>query len=386
MFRIVNEESRRTVENPATRALREGVVVGLANHTLLIARDGTERSIDDSAAPIRDDQGTVAGVVLVFRDITDRRQLERGIADARAYAENIVATVREPLVVLDAELRVRSASRSFYRTFHGTPEETEGRYLYDLGNGQWDIPRLQTLLEEILPQNGHCDDFEVEHKFEHIGRRTMLLNARRIHRPGNHTELILLAIEDITERKQAEAAVRAQREWLRVTLSSIGDAVIVTDAQGRVTFLNPVAQELTGWQEEALAKELPEVFRIVHEATRRTVESPVSKVLREGTIVGLANRNTVLIRKDGREVPIDDSTRTDPGRAGPHRRRGAGLSRYDRAQAGAGRVGGFRGPLPAALRDGPGRDPDPRRRHGQGHGREPVRGGLVGLRPRGVGW
>ena len=94
---------------------------------------------------------------------------KRGIADARAYAENIVATVREPLVVLDAEVRVRSASRSFYRTFHGTPEETEGRYLYDLGNGQWDIPRLQTLLEEILPQNGHCDDFEVEHKFEHIG-------------------------------------------------------------------------------------------------------------------------------------------------------------------------------------------------------------------------
>ena len=91
--------------------------------------------------------------------------------------------------------------------------------------------------------------------------------------------------------------------------------MIVTDAQGRVTFLNPVAQELTGWQEEALAKELPEVFRIVHEATRRTVESPVSKVLREGTIVGLANRNTVLIRKDGREVPIDDS-RTDPDERG----------------------------------------------------------------------
>jgi PAS domain S-box-containing protein len=308
VFRIVNEESRRTVENPATRALREGVIVGLANHTLLIARDGTERSIDDSAAPIQDDQGTVAGVVLVFRDISDRRRLEREIADARAYAENIVATVREPLVVLDAELRVRSASRSFYRTFHGTPEETEGRYLYDLGNGQWDIPRLRAQLEEILPQNGHFDDFEVEHTFPTIGRRAMLLNARRIHRPGNHTEFILLAIEDITERKQAEAAVRAQREWLRVTLSSIGDAVIVTDAQGRVTFLNPVAQDLTGWQEEALEKELPEVFRIVHEATRRTVESPVSKVLREGTIVGLANRNTVLIRKDGREVPIDDGS------------------------------------------------------------------------------
>src|SRR5438876_1376337 len=97
IFKIVNEQTRRTVENPATRALREGLVVGLANHTVLIAKDGTERPIDDSAAPIRNAKGEVAGVVLVFRDVSERRQQERAIQDALTYAESIVATIREPL-------------------------------------------------------------------------------------------------------------------------------------------------------------------------------------------------------------------------------------------------------------------------------------------------
>ncbi len=109
------------------------------------------------------------------------------------------------------------------------------------------------------------------------------------------------------EARLAQQEERRQREQLHVTLSSIGDAVIVTDTHGAVTFLNPVAQELTGWSpQEAAGKPLEEVFRIVNEETRRTVENPVAKVLREGVIVGLANY-TVLIARDGREMPIDDS-------------------------------------------------------------------------------
>jgi two-component system CheB/CheR fusion protein len=123
------------------------------------------------------------------------------------YAESIVETVREPLVVLDAELHVLSASRSFYRTFQVAPEETVGELLYDLGNGQWEIPALRELLEDILPGNTSMEGFEVEHEFEAIGQRTMLLNARRIYRETNKTEMILLAIEDVTERKRAEEAV-----------------------------------------------------------------------------------------------------------------------------------------------------------------------------------
>jgi len=146
-------------------------------------------------------------------EIVERKRAERVVEATQAYAESIVDTVREPLVVLDAELRVISASRSFYQTFHVTPEETAGRLLYELGNGQWEIPALRELLEEILPGNTSMDDFEVEHEFAAIGQRMMLLNARRIYRETNKTEMILLAIEDITERSRAtEALERLNRE------------------------------------------------------------------------------------------------------------------------------------------------------------------------------
>jgi PAS domain S-box-containing protein len=150
----------------------------------------------------------------VFSDITERKQAERAIQEAREYAENIVETVREPLVVLDADLRVVSANRSFYQTFGVTPEETEGQLFYSLDNRQWDIPRLRELLEEILSENIVFDDFEVEHDFETVGRQTMILNARRIYREANKTQLVLLAIEDVTEHKRAEEALKKYSERL----------------------------------------------------------------------------------------------------------------------------------------------------------------------------
>jgi chemotaxis protein methyltransferase CheR len=114
---------------------------------------------------------------------------------------NILSSVREPLVLLDSELKVVKANHSFYKTFNVKPDETEGILIYDLGNRQWDIPKLRELLEDILPQNTIFNDFEVEHKFETIGRKIMHLNARRIYREKNQTQLILLAIEDVTERE-----------------------------------------------------------------------------------------------------------------------------------------------------------------------------------------
>ena len=114
-------------------------------------------------------------------------------------------------------------------------------------------------------------------------------------------------IELALYKHQAERKLREQREWLRVTLRSIGDAVIATDAQGRITFMNPVAEFVTSWSvAEAVGKPLREVFRIVNEYTRTTVDDPVAKVLQTGLIVGLAN-HTILLRRDGTEVPIDDS-------------------------------------------------------------------------------
>src|SRR3990170_6592120 len=102
------------------------------------------------------------------------------VEDIQDYALNIVDTVREPLLILDTTLRVRSANRAFYQTFQVSPEETVDRLIYELGNGQWDIPDLRRLLEDIVPKSSVFDDFELEHTFPVIGRRVMLLNARRL--------------------------------------------------------------------------------------------------------------------------------------------------------------------------------------------------------------
>jgi two-component system CheB/CheR fusion protein len=212
VIRIINEESRQPVEIPTVEALREDRTVKLASHSLLITKDGTERSISDSAAPITNDKGEVAGVVLVFRDITERRKMERALDKSLGYADDIIATLREPFVVLDSDLRVTTANRSFYDTFQVTKEETENRLVYDLGNGQWDIPGLRKLLDEVLSRNQSVHDFEVEHSFPELGRKTMLLNARPFPPNSKHPELILLAVEDVSAmRARADDLAEASR-------------------------------------------------------------------------------------------------------------------------------------------------------------------------------
>ncbi len=133
------------------------------------------------------------------------------VEDIETYAQDIVDTVREPLLMLDTTLRVRSANRAFYQTFHVSSGETENRLIYELGNGQWDIPALRTLLEDVIPTSSVFNDFELEHTFPIIGRRVMLLNGRKL-RAGSHAELLVLAMEDVTERRRAEEEVAKAKE------------------------------------------------------------------------------------------------------------------------------------------------------------------------------
>jgi signal transduction histidine kinase len=140
-------------------------------------------------------------LVLAIEDVTERRRAEQRLADIETYAQNIVDTVRKPLLMLGPTLRVRSANRAFYQTFHVSPQETENRLIYELGNGQWDIPALRTLLDEIIPQKSVFDDYELEHDFPVIGKKIFLLNARQL-RAGNHTDMLVLAMEDVTERRR----------------------------------------------------------------------------------------------------------------------------------------------------------------------------------------
>ena len=161
-------------------------------------------------------------------------RLNSSLQLARDYAESIVASMRSPLVVLNSGLRVKTASAAFYETFHVDPAATEGRLIYDLGNGQWNISALRVLLEELLPRDRQIDDYEVRHTFETIGPRIMVLNAQRLAPAAEHEPLIVLAIEDITDRARADETLRESQARLRHAADAAGLTYVEVDfALGR---------------------------------------------------------------------------------------------------------------------------------------------------------
>jgi two-component system, chemotaxis family, CheB/CheR fusion protein len=182
----------------------------LRGHSLISARRVLEKlipveqevqTVDDRwyslrIVPYRTLDNNIAGVVVSFVDINR-------IKAALQYAEDIINNIREPLIVLNENMMVISASRAFYKIFQVKPEDTAGQILFKLGNRQWDIPTLKRILVEVLEKNSIFEDYRVEHDFPGIGRRTMLLNARRIFN-GEAARSVLLAMEDITDRQGFE--------------------------------------------------------------------------------------------------------------------------------------------------------------------------------------
>jgi PAS domain S-box-containing protein len=180
--------------------------------------------------------------------ITGIISAELAAEEARHYAESIVETVRTPLLILDADLKIISANRYFYSTFNVIPSETLGCFIYDLGNEQWDIPLLRGLLENILPEKEAFDDFEVAHDFPDIGHKVMLLNARQVSRKDIDARLILLAIEDITERRQLEALLTESEERFRRLFETASDGILLLEkGEGKITHANPAAEKMLGY-------------------------------------------------------------------------------------------------------------------------------------------
>ncbi len=275
VFKIVNEESGKKVENPVEKVLRQGVVIGLANHTLLIAKDGTKIPIADSGAPVRDASGNITGVVLVFRDQIKEREAQKEIEKARQFAESIIETIHEPLIVLDDRLRVISANRAFYEAFAETPEHTEGQLIFNLGNKQWDIPELRDLLKKILPQNTSLRNFEINFKFADLGERIVLLNAHRIYQQKEKTEMILLAVKDITEQKMREKEISRSLKEKSVLLSEIHHRV-KNNLNLVVSLLNLQARQIQTTEEaiEAFQKSKDRIYTmaLVHEKLYQSQE------------------------------------------------------------------------------------------------------------------
>lgn len=234
--------------------------------------------------PYRTVDDKIAGAVITFQDIDALKRGLEASEEARQYAEALLETVREPLVVLDADLRVHRATAAFYQTFLVSREETEGRLLYDLGNGQWDRPRLRELLGIVLFRSEPFHDFEVEADFPHIGRRTMRLNAQRIPRRDPHQRTLLLAIEDITERREI-AEIRFQRLF-----ETAKDGIMVVEAESEtVQDVNAFLLELTSFRREQL------VGRSVVDAGALLGQPQVAEIVS-------ATRDAEIVRYD--DLPI----------------------------------------------------------------------------------
>jgi two-component system CheB/CheR fusion protein len=172
------------------------------------------------------------------------------LAESYEYAEAIFDTIREGVLVLDKNFRIISANKAFYKTFHVSEEETEGLLIYEVGNRQWDILRLRQLLEEIIPHNAQFVGFEVSHVFERIGEKIMMLNGRRIIQRTHRQQLILLAIEDITEHRQVQRLIAERELWFRTMADNAPVMIWVTGQNKNRNFFNRTWLEYTGKKPE----------------------------------------------------------------------------------------------------------------------------------------
>jgi PAS domain S-box-containing protein len=308
VFRVLNEETGQMVENPMEKVRRLHKVVGLANHTILVSKNGEEIAIDDSGAPIFAPDGSLSGIVLVFRDVTEQRKAQKATAELAAiveYSGDSIATKN-----LDGIIQ----------TWNGAAEQLFGYKREEI------VGKPVTVL---IPSDRLDEETEILRRIR-AGKPSERLETIRIAKDGTpihvsvgvspikdaegHVIGASKVLHDITalvatrdELAREKELLAAQREWLHTTLTSIGDAVIATDPDGLITLMNPVAEKLTEWKSsQAIHKPLNEVFRIVNQETREPVENPVEKVLRLNGVVGLAN-HTVLISRSGQDFAIDDS-------------------------------------------------------------------------------
>ncbi|GGA80554.1 hypothetical protein GCM10011507_34720 [Edaphobacter acidisoli] len=254
--------------------------------------------------PYRTQDNKIDGVVLALQDINAIKVANEKLTKAADFFHGVINTVVEPLLVLTGELKVVMANEPFLAMFKVSPEETLNKFLYGLGNGQWDIPDLRKLLEEILPERRVVQGFTVEHDFETIGSRIMLLNARTLAPSSNADPMILLAIEDITERRRADVALQETEQRFRTLFNSAPMGVLVCDEQGVIRNYNHLAVQLWG-REPARGVERycgsskmwkPDGTPLDHD------RNPIVEVLRTG--VPASGVEISIERPDGSRLPV----------------------------------------------------------------------------------
>ncbi len=262
----------------------------------------------------------VDGVLIALLDIDSVKKSLDQLRQSRAYAESIVETIHESLLVLDSALRVVVANGTFYRTFQVAAEETLGRLVYELGERQWDIPRLRQLLEEVLPRDSHFDGFGVELEYPEIGYRNMLINARRIQQEGAGPGLILLAIEDVTEKRRAEAEAERQRteSTMRALLDSAAQGILAVQADGKIALANRMTEQLFGYEPGELTGRSIDVLVPAESRSRHAAQHKAFFAAPRLRPMGIG-LELAGCRKDGTRFPIEVSlshTETAQGKLG----------------------------------------------------------------------
>jgi len=278
--------------------------------TIRLAKDGRPLQVSLSISPIRDSDGRIIGVAKLARDITEQKRIARELDAQREWFRVTLGSIGDAVIASDPDGRVTYMNEPAERVTGWTTNEAIGQPLVDVFNIINEKTRKPVEHPaELVLRTGHIVG---------LANHTVLIARDGVERPiadsaapirGADGRIIgvVLVFRDVTDARRAEEALAEQREWFETTLESIGDAVIATDVHGNVVFMNPIAEHLTGWRlAEAHGRSSTGVFNIVNENTRRTVQSPVTRVLADGTVVGLAN-HTVLIAADGTECPIDDS-------------------------------------------------------------------------------
>jgi PAS domain S-box-containing protein len=308
-IRILIPPERHAEEDEILARIRAGQRIDHFE-TVRIARDGRKLDISLSVSPIRDVSGEIVGVAKSARDITERKRIAAELAAQQEWFRVTLGSIGDAVIASDANGLVSYMNAPAEGLTGWAGHEARGRPLVDVFRIVNEKTRQPVENPAgVVIRSGHIVG---------LANHSVLINrtgteypiadsAAPIRDAAGHILGVVLVFRDVTEERRAEDAIAEQREWLETTLESIGDAVIATDVQGRVTFMNPIAEHLTGWRAaDARGRSCADVFNIVNESTRRLVENPVTRVLTEGTVVGLAN-HTVLIAADASERPIDDS-------------------------------------------------------------------------------
>jgi len=239
-------------------------------------------------------------VMEIFRDITEQKSMEKVTEESRVYAENIVDTIREPLVVLDAGLKVVSANWFFYYTFRFLKENTVDRPFFEIYDHYWDIPALKERLMKVVGQNASFHDFEIDHIFSASGSRTMIFSARQIYQTGQAEPRVLLVIMDTTGRKRAEEAMRASEKKYRYLFDNASDAILTIDMEDKILSWNKGAEIIFGWkQEEVAGRKFPDLM--VPADLKKARKNIIDGVWAGKTLTGV---ETVRKKKDGTKINV----------------------------------------------------------------------------------